>query len=172
MGQRRLMLLRHAKSSWPDSGPASGPDRDRPLSRRGEHAAPLIGAWIAARGTPDLILCSTARRARQTLAGLGVVAVAQHFEEALYMATAEALLARLRSLAEETRHVLLIGHNPGLQALGAMLAEEANRGLAERIAGTFPTAALALFDLRLDAWSDLGPGAVAAATLVGPREVA
>ncbi len=170
MGQRRLMLLRHAKSSWP----ASGSDHERPLSRRGEHAAPLIGAWLAEQAAPDLVLCSTARRARQTLSGLDAVAaeVERHFEEALYVATAEALLARLRSLAEEMRHVLLIGHNPGLQALAAMLAEQANRGLADRIASNFPSAALALFDLRLDAWSDLGPGAVAAATLVTPRELA
>jgi phosphohistidine phosphatase len=172
MRDRSLMLLRHAKSSW-----ELGPERDheRGLSERGELAAALIGAYLAQHGeAPDLVLCSTAERARETLARVRSFLAAPpetRFEKALYLAEAESLLARLRRLERRWRSVLVVGHNPGLQGLAGRLAHEADRAAGERIAGKFPTAALASFRLRLERWRDLGPGAVATVAVIAPKDL-
>jgi phosphohistidine phosphatase len=118
-----LSLLRHAKSSWDD--PALG-DFDRPLNKRGETAAPRVGAYMSKHGiAPDLVLCSPAARARQTLdlvlphlsGGPTVV-----YEEGFYLAAPSVMLARVQHIEAKVRHVLLVGHNPGLQALALELA--------------------------------------------------
>ena len=166
MGARRLMLLRHAKSSWR----GDGGDHERPLNARGEAAAKRIATYLADQPLPDLVLCSTATRARATLASLGAVITCKtRFERPLYLAPKERLLERLRVIEPEWQRPLLIAHNPGLQDLAAMLASEADRALGERIAGKFPTAALATFDLRPGDWEVFGPSQVLAATLVTPK---
>ena len=110
-----LSLLRHAKSSWDD---ASLEDFDRPLAERGKAAAQRMGAYMAAQGiAPELILCSTAVRARQTLdlvlPHLSVAPTVVH-EAALYLAAASVLLARVRKIDAKVGHVMLIGHDPGM----------------------------------------------------------
>jgi phosphohistidine phosphatase len=162
------MLLRHAKSSWRgDEG-----DHERPLNARGEAATRLMGAHLAAEPPPDLVLCSTATRARATLAGLTSLDTCETlFERRLYLAPEARLLARLQALEAERQCVLLIAHNPGLQYLAAMLASEADRALAERMVGKYPTAALATFDLRPGDWEALGPSQVLTATLVTPKSL-
>src|SRR5262249_11074132 len=118
-----LSLLRHAKSSWDD--PALE-DFDRPLSKRGATAAPRMGAYMAAQGlAPDLVLCSPAVRARQTLdlvlshLGSGPTVT---YEDALYLAAPSVLLARLHKVEAAARHVLIVGHDPGIQALAVELS--------------------------------------------------
>jgi phosphohistidine phosphatase len=139
----RLYLLRHAKSSWKD---ASLDDHDRPLAPRGRKAAKAIGRYMRDQGIePELVLCSTARRARQTLERLGPPGLDARIEPELYGAGADALLARLRGVPDAVASVLLIGHNPGMQQLAFNLA-----GLDDK----FPTAALATFEV--DGWSRLG----------------
>ena len=118
-----LSLLRHAKSSWDD---ASLEDFDRPLAKRGESAAPRMGAFMAAQGlAPELILCSPAVRARQTLdlvlphlAGGPTVV----YEDSFYLAAPSVLLARLRKIEGKVRHVMIVGHDPGMQGLALELA--------------------------------------------------
>ncbi len=168
MGARRLLLLRHAKSSWRgDEG-----DHERPLNARGEAAARFMAEHLADQAAADFVLCSTAVRAQATLARLGVaIACETRSERALYLAPEDRLLARLQAVEPEKQCVLLIGHNPGLQYLAAMLAGEADPGLAERIRAKFPTAALASFDLRPGDWQELGPSQVLAATLVTPKSL-
>ena len=131
-----LYLLRHAKSSWDDPGLA---DHDRPLAVRGlRNAATLSEHLRAARILPELVLCSTARRARETLA-----AVLPEFdgeteilvERGLYGSSAEELLARLRAVPEAVRSAMVVAHNPGLEELASRLAGDA---APERL----PTAAL------------------------------
>src|SRR4051794_26437716 len=122
---KRLYLLRHAKSSWKDPGLA---DHDRPLAGRGRRAAKAVARHLREQGIdPELVLCSTARRARETLErlepalGRGAVRV----EPVLYGADAGALLEHLRGVSDAVGSVLVIGHNPGLQRLALGLARPA-----------------------------------------------
>ena len=169
---RHLALLRHAKSSW-----QLGPERDheRPLDERGQRAAAVVGTYIAQSGlVPDLVLCSTAKRARETLDAVLARLDARpeiRFERALYLAPAEAIGARLRRVGGGWREVLVVGHNPGLQAFAAGLARLADPGRAARITDKFPTCALVRFSLELTRWRELRPEAVRAVELVVPKDL-
>lgn len=140
-----LHLLRHAKSSWKEDVD----DHQRPLNKRGREAARRIGRHLPeAVGAVDLVLCSTALRTRQTLelvlAEFAVRPVCL-FEDGLYLADCDKLLARLRQLDEGVGNVLLIGHNPGLHELAAALAEPGTKPSRALVSGKFPTAARASF---------------------------
>lgn len=131
----RLYLLRHAKSSWKDPALA---DHDRPLAPRGRRASKAIGRYLRDHDIePELVLCSSAKRARQTLERLGPAGLDARIEPELYGAGAHDLLARLRAVPEDVASVMLIGHNPGMEQLAFMLS-----GLDDK----FPTAALATFE--------------------------
>ena len=162
-----LHLLRHAKSSWDD--PAV-PDADRPLAARGERAAAKLARRLAREGVaPRLVLCSAARRARQTLElilpALGAPEVL--VEDGLYAAGAAALLSRLRKLPAGVREVLLIGHNPGIHELALLLAGSgAPASLRER----FPTGALISLRLESATWAGVERGGVVTRLLL-PREL-
>jgi phosphohistidine phosphatase len=153
-GTRRLMLLRHAKSDWPDV-----PDRDRPLAKRGKRDAPVVGRWLRERGyLPDVVVCSAARRTRQTwdlvakeLGGSPSVT----FEPRAYAASALTLLYLVRELPAAARAALLIGHNPGIEDLAASLTEPPDGDGAPGL--SFPTAAVAVVEFG-GAWADLAPG--------------
>jgi phosphohistidine phosphatase len=173
-----LLLLRHAKSDWKD---AALDDFDRPLSKRGRRAAPLMGEYLHAQGLePDLVLCSSARRARETLK-LVLTALASRPEisylKSLYLAPPSRMLTILRRQSPETGRILLIAHNPGLErlALGlALKAQGATEGqdhsaAARHMAEKFPTAALARF--RVAAWDSLGETPAELAAFVRPRDL-
>jgi phosphohistidine phosphatase len=164
----RLLLLRHAKSDW---GDASLADHDRPLAKRGRTAADRMGAHLRAGGPrPDLVLCSSARRTRETCERLGLADVATEVEDALYGASDDELLARLRTVPEPTGTVLLVGHNPGVQDLAVALAGPDLGEQAARPREKFPTGALAVFDVD-GAWRDLAPGRARLSAFVAPREL-
>jgi phosphohistidine phosphatase len=118
-----IYLLRHAKSSWDEPELA---DDERPLAARGRRNAAALAEHVRTEEIlPELILCSTARRARETLAALVPVLdgeLVASFEHDLYGASAPALLARLQVVPEDTSSVMLIGHNPGLEGLAVLLA--------------------------------------------------
>jgi phosphohistidine phosphatase len=168
---RRIWVLRHAKSSWDAPHLA---DHDRPLSARGRRAAEAIGRWVDETGVrPDVVVCSSARRARETLAGVlpGLGGDVQVLVEAeLYTFHGEDLLARVRELPDDAMSALLIGHNPAVAELIARLAREGNR-LAEARAKV-PTGALACLDLEIDAWRDAAKGCGVLSAFVLPRELA
>ncbi len=154
---RRLILLRHAKSDWPDV-----PDQERPLAKRGRRDAPVVGRWLRSRGyLPDTVICSVARRTRQTwklvapeLGGAPSVT----FEPRAYAASALALLYLVRELPGTCRAALLIGHNPGIEELAAHLAEPPDAAVPPPPPGLrFPTAAVAVLEFGGD-WADLAPG--------------
>ena len=151
-------LFRHAKSSWSDPRLS---DFDRPLAPRGKKAAPRMGAYMArAEVVPDLIVCSTAVRARETLERslpqMGQVPEIL-YEEALYHAGPAKLLRRVNRMPEDCAHAMLIGHNPGMHSLVLDLVGSGDADLIEAMAHKFPTAALAVIAFDV-AWAHIGPG--------------
>lgn len=142
-----LLILRHAKSSWDDE---ELDDHERPLSKRGKQDAPLMGLLLRDQGLlPDLILCSSAKRAHRTAK---LVAEASAYggeiwvKQELYAAPASIYLEAIRALPDTSQRVLVIGHNPGLEELVKVLTGETI---------TLATAALAYMNLPIDGWLDL-----------------
>jgi phosphohistidine phosphatase len=166
---KRLYLMRHAKSDW--HGPSTD-DHDRPLSDRGRRAGAAVAAYMQDSDVrPELVLCSSARRTRETLALLkpAVGDAAERFEEELYGASAEELFERLLDIPDEFGSVLVIGHNPGMQQLVADLARPAPE--VEELVTKFPTGALATLESAADAWIDLRPRTLDLIRVVRPREL-
>jgi phosphohistidine phosphatase len=167
---RRVYLLRHAKSSWKDRSLA---DRDRPLAGRGKRAVKAVAGHLEAEGIrPDLVLCSPARRTRETLERVEAAfgdRVETRLDEALYGASEAELLACLRALAQEIDSVMLIGHNPGLEELALALA---SRGAQlARLREKYPTAALATIDLPAEDWRAIERGSGELVAYVRPRDL-
>jgi phosphohistidine phosphatase len=162
---KQLFVLRHAKSSWDDPGLR---DRDRPLAPRGRTAVKLLAAHVRAAGIhPALVLCSSARRARETLEGVdpgGELAI----ESELYTASVSELSDRLRRVPAAISSVMLIGHNPSLQLLVIRLAAGSD-GL-DAVRGKFPTGALATLTFQ-GPWSELGPGVAELTAYVRPKDL-
>ena len=169
VAERRLHLLRHAKSSWKDEGLA---DHDRPLARRGRRAAKAIGRHLLERGVePELVLCSTARRARETLEGIepalgrGAIRV----EPELYGAGPAELLARLHEVAPPIRSVMVIGHNPAVEELALLLARQGST--VHELEAKFPTGALATLAFQGSGWAALDRGTAELIEFIRPRDL-
>jgi len=120
-----LYLLRHAKSSWDDE---SQPDFERPLANRGRKAAALIGQYIQEEGIDfDLVLVSTAVRTRETIDLIKERAQIRgevRYDERIYEATLSQLLEIISQIDSNRQSVLLVGHNPGIEELLALLTGE------------------------------------------------
>jgi phosphohistidine phosphatase len=167
---KRLYLLRHAKSSWDD---ASLPDHERPLAPRGKKAAKAMAGHLRKEGVrPELVLCSSSVRTRETLARIAKAIgddAPVEFEQGLYGAGAEGLLERLRAVPAGVASVLLIGHNPAMQELALDLAGGgAERGSLEE---KFPTGALATLEFDVETWAELQPGRGELVAFMVPREL-
>jgi phosphohistidine phosphatase len=150
---RELTLLRHAKSSWSDRTKA---DIDRPLTSRGRLAALAIGTYMARHKIfPDIILCSPARRTRETLAQIEPAlpdGIERRFDPAIYSAgTGDGLIACLKGTAIDEAHVMIIGHNPAMQQLALSLTT-ATSGVRKQIERKYPTAALTHIAFNIDDW--------------------
>ncbi|HEV3228297.1 MAG TPA: histidine phosphatase family protein [Solirubrobacteraceae bacterium] len=162
---KHLFLLRHAKSSWEDPGLD---DHERPLAPRGRRAAMAMAGHLARAGVePELVLCSTARRARETLERLspgGEVLI----ESELYGASPTQLIERLRRVPDAVDSVMLIGHNPAMQSLAISLAVAG--GERERVERKFPTGALATLVFH-GGWGELQPGSAELVAFVRPKEI-
>jgi phosphohistidine phosphatase len=169
---KRLFVLRHAKSDWGQAGLA---DHDRHLAPRGERAAAAVAGHLRrARVEPDVVLCSTATRARETFErvhGARPDATPVWFERRLYGAGADELIERLNELPDSDGSVMLVGHNPGLQDLVLALAPAADAALVARAEAKFPTAALATVDLAVDRWTGAQPGTGTLVAYVTPRDL-
>ena len=165
---KRLLLIRHAKSSWDDPALA---DRDRPLAPRGRKAAERIAEHLGGSdATIDLVLCSSSRRTRETLqrlsAAFGEAEVL--VEDALYGASAGDLLDRLHDVPDIVGGVAVVGHNPGIQDLTIELARDGPH--VGRALKKFPTAAVAV--LEFDApWSRLAHGYARLVDFTVPKEL-
>ena len=143
---KTLLILRHAKSSWKD---ASLSDHDRPLNKRGKRDAPRVGRLIQQQAlVPDLVVSSTAKRARGTAKRVakacgytGEIRLTPHF----YHAPAGIYIEVLNHLSDDYSRVMVVGHNPGMEELVARLGRHC----------AMPTAALANVSLPIDKWSEL-----------------
>ncbi|MFC1227829.1 MULTISPECIES: SixA phosphatase family protein [Streptomyces] len=166
---RRLVVLRHAKSAWPEGVP----DRDRPLAARGERDAPAAGRAIAGTvGPPGLVLCSTAVRARRTwelAAAEWATPPPVRYDSRLYAAGVPALLAVVREAPADVGTLLLVGHNPGLADLVLALAGDGADDTLDRVRAKFPTSAVAVLSWRGTAWPDLAPGTALLTAVTVPR---
>ncbi|GAA2739247.1 histidine phosphatase family protein [Kitasatospora cinereorecta] len=163
----RLVVLRHAKSAWPDV-----PDADRPLAERGRADAPAAGRWLREHGVvPDLVVCSTAVRTRQTwelaLTELGADPEVV-FEPRAYRAEAEELVELLSALPAGTGTALLVGHRPEVQDLVLMLAGERESEPLARVREKYPTVGIAVLQVP-GGWSRLAPGTAELTEFAVPR---
>ena len=170
---KTILLLRHAKSALGELGQA---DRDRPLNRRGEQAAQLMAGHLLAKAPlPDLILCSTATRTRQTLAALverlSPPAPPIALEHGLYLASEDVLLKRLRDLPATVGTVLMIGHNDGMWRAAEALAGHGNTTLLAALHEKFPTGALATLQVDIERWAGLRAGAATLVAFACPRDL-
>ncbi len=168
-----LTLLRHAKSSWDDQDLS---DHERQLSKRGTKAATRIGRHIAEHNLiPDLIICSDAIRARATLALVVVELAAKPpdvtITEDLYLASPAQILETVAANTSDARHILVIGHNPGLHALALSLPARANDNSMAEIAMKFPTAALAHLTFDVTSWDEVRPATGHLAHYATPRSL-
>jgi phosphohistidine phosphatase len=170
----RLLLLRHAKSSWADPGMA---DRDRPLAPRGRRAAKRMASIIAdpeLELLPDRVICSPARRTRETLAplldhlaasdGVGIA-------DELYEPPSGHYLDAIAARGGLAGRLLLIGHNPAIQATAIGLIGSYDDGIAQQIAAKFPTGALVVIDFDLSDWSLIRPKSGRLVAFVQPRDL-
>ncbi|HSF64476.1 MAG TPA: histidine phosphatase family protein [Paracoccaceae bacterium] len=164
---KRLILTRHAKSSWDD--PLT-PDHDRPLNERGKAAAADLGDWLASRGyVPDQVLCSDALRTRKTFSGLAPALPATpvlDLKPALYHAGPDVMLAVLRHATGDC--VMMIGHNPGIAEFAHRLVTRAplHEGFAK-----YPTGATLVAEFDVGSWAEVQYGTGSTIDFVVPREL-
>lgn len=167
----RLMLLRHAKSAWPDGVD----DHDRPLGERGRKAAPLMGAYMARKGLiPALAIVSTARRARETWALVSdrlPSPINCRETSDIYEVGAAAILTALGAVDPAIRDLLVVGHNPGMEDLADRIAGAGAAEMLARMRQKFPTAGLAVFSFDGSSWQDLAPGGCRLVDFVTPRQL-
>lgn len=165
---KRLILTRHAKSSWDDP---LMPDHDRPLNERGKTAAADLGQWLASRGyVPEKVLCSDAVRTRATWSGLAPALPGTPILElkpALYHAGSDVMLAVLKHAKADT--VMMIGHNPGISDFAEKLVAHApvNPEFTR-----YPTGATLVVDFIANTWDDISFGNGVVVDFVVPREIA
>lgn len=170
---KTLTLLRHAKSDWGDD---RLDDHDRPLAPRGEQACARIGAWLARETeAPQLVLCSSALRARQTLERVVPhlpTRPAVRVEDSLYLAGPSGLLDAVKGVEDEVTRLLLVGHNPGMHALAVQLAGRGDARATSALRRKFPTGAVAVLRFDAGSWAAIDPVGGELRHFVTPRSLA
>jgi len=166
---RRLLLLRHAKSSWTDPGTR---DHDRPLNERGRAAASAMGRYLRTEGlVPDLVRCSSALRTCETVARLGLPdSAGLEIEPDLYLAHPETVLELVRRSDDAVATLLVVGHNPTTHEVALHLAGGGDPDTLRRLGEKYPTGALAVLAVE-GPWTALGPGTTLLERFVVPRDL-
>jgi phosphohistidine phosphatase len=169
---KRLLLLRHAKSAWPEGII----DHDRPLAERGRTAAPLLGAYLRDEAlTPDLVLVSSARRTQETfrLATEGYPPPPMRLEPRIYEAHWKELLGVIAETPMAVRSLMLVGHNPGMANLALELTcvEGSNREALGRLSEKYPTAGLAVIEFAVGDWRQVQRDTGRLDRFVTPRQL-
>ncbi len=148
---KTLVLVRHAKSAWPDGVP----DHERPLAKRGRRDAPAVGRWLTDSAViPQVAVVSSARRAVETaelISGELSGELRQLVADEAYGASPAELLELVHTLPAEADVAMLVGHNPSIEALARLLVESASE------LGEFPTSALAVLEFDAE-WDLVGTG--------------
>ncbi len=160
---KRLILMRHAKSSWDDPGLE---DHDRPLNGRGRVSARVVGDWLRARKyMPDQVLSSSSTRTRETFLGLKIMCDTRFLSE-LYHAGTDSMLHVLREAEGDT--VLMLGHNPGIGwfAQNLVAVPPPHPRFYD-----YPTCATMVADFEVGSWNDVGTGSGKAVDFISPREL-
>jgi len=166
----RLLLLRHAKAAAPAPGQD---DHARNLNPRGQAASQAMGRYMALNDLkPDLVLCSDARRTRETWDGISAANDWQDIEtryfKALYLAESSRIAQIIGREAGAAQTLLLVGHNPGMEELAGILADRSDRDARRELAGGMATATLVAFNLS-DGFGKLRPGSCAVDRVIHPR---
>jgi phosphohistidine phosphatase len=173
LSMRRLMLLRHAKA---ERAEPSLRDFDRALAPEGRDASPRIGAYMAGHAlTPDLVICSSARRAKETwelASGAFSPFPRTTFDKRVYDLDAAGLLDLARKTPAVAHALMLVGHNPSLEDLAALTIANGDLVGRGRLSEKFPPGALAVIDFPFDAWEALRPHSGRFDRLVTPRDIA
>ena len=167
---KTLHLLRHAKSSWRQVGLD---DHERPLSKRGRAAARAVAKHMGRAGmAPDIVLCSTAVRTKETLEPIAkrLKPAKVLFERGIYEVSERKLWKYVWALPEQANSVLLIGHNPGLQDFARALADTGSIDRLPPTEGKFPTGALATFSFN-GRWKDVRPRTAHLVSFLQPKEL-
>jgi len=168
--QRELLILRHAKSDWESDAKT---DFDRPLARRGHRDAPAMGKWMNQQKlAPDYIISSPAMRAKQTVDAvtkeLGIAHKHIHFNQKIYLASAESLLQILAECPKTAKQILIVGHNPGLDDLLQHLVDKPPLTGDGKL---LTTACLARIALPED-WTQLPHHCGQLVAIIRPRDIA
>ena len=168
---KTLTLLRHAKSTWDD--PIKR-DFDRPLNGKGRRAAARIGQWLADEGAVfDHVRASPAVRVRQTIEGVedGLRrSLAPMFDARIYLASAMTLLDVVQQFEARAKTGLLVGHNPGLEDLLLYLTPTADP-LRGEVEIKYPTATVAVLDIDVATWREIGEGSAHLRHFIRPRDL-
>lgn len=169
---KRLYLLRHAKSDWDNP---SLSDIERPLAQRGVAAAPRVAEVMQSEGLlPELVICSPARRTRETWDLIGSCLDSEppsQIDERLYLASPGELISVIQEQPDDLGSVMLIGHNPGMEAITMELSGSGEQPDLDRALTKFPTGALAVIDLDVERWVDISGGSGALRRFVRPRDL-
>jgi phosphohistidine phosphatase len=165
---KRLILVRHAKSSWSN---ADISDKDRPLNDRGRAATTKVGGWLASEKLqPDQVISSSAQRCRETWDGIApslsdVQDIA--FEDFLYLPTSQEMLSVLTTASGDC--VLMLGHMPGIGDFARELRRDPPP--MHEIFGKYPSGAVTVLDFRVDSWSEVQPATGVFHAYVTPKEL-
>ncbi len=167
---KTLYLLRHAKA---EPGGFTLNDEDRPLSARGREACITIGSYIRKhRYTPEIVLCSSSIRTRETLERIEdffATSPQVKLEKKLYLAAPGEMLAQIHALADEFSSAMLIGHNPGMHHLAALLSSSEATKLRMEIEIKYPTSALAVITFKTQTWKAVAPDSGTLEDFITPK---
>lgn len=167
---KTLYLLRHAKA---EPGGFTLSDEDRPLSARGREACITIGSYIKKhKYTPEIVLCSSSIRTRETLERIEDFFATPpqiKLEKKLYLAAPGEMLAQIHTIADEFNSALLIGHNPGMHHLAALLSSSEATDLRMEIEIKYPTSALAVITFKTQSWKSIAPDSGTLKDFITPK---
>ena len=167
-----LTMLRHAKSSWGDT---SLSDKERPLNGRGKSQAQQMGTHLTQKEIePELIICSTAKRARQTLKQImthwqtnaNVI-----YEDRLYLASTNSIVTLLAEHGSSVSHIMIIGHNPGFHQLASTLADTGDENDLATLSQRYPTATLCVIKSKAEQWKNIDQNTGELAIFTTPKSL-
>lgn len=170
---KKLTLLRHAKSSWDDTVTR---DFDRPLNDKGKRAATAIGTFVKREKFKfDLVLASPATRVIETLEQFeeaSGLALEPEWDRRIYLASSVTLLDVIRGADPAVDHILMVGHNPGLEDLVFdIVPDDGSSQARDEVETKYPTAALAEVNLDIDDWESIADNCGSLARFTRPRDL-